>query len=188
MSEAYQIERKEELIGGKIVSMSPEGTNHNRISGNILGLFLNYLQGKTGESFGSGELVCLTEEDEFFPDFMLVCDPDKIKDDRIYGAPDLVAEVLSPSTAKIDRWYKKDVYARSGVREYWIISPEDKIIEVYRSNGKGEFVLHDSYTVYPDWMLKRMTEEEREAVATHFKCCLYDDFDICIEDIFYRVP
>jgi Uma2 family endonuclease len=188
MSEVYKIDQKEELIGGRMVAMSPTASNHNRISRNILGIFWNYLQGKTCEPFGDGELVYLTEEDEFIPDFMVVCDPDKIKFDGIHGAPDLVVEILSPSTAKVDRTHKKDVYAKSGVREYWTVSPNDKIIDVFRSNGQGEFVFHDTYTFFADWELKRMTEEERQAVVTHFNCCLYDDFDIYLDDIFYKVP
>ena len=99
-----------------------------------------------------------------------------------------MSEILSPSTAKNDRGHKKIVYAKSGVREYWIISPSDKVIEVYRNNGNSEFFLHDTYTIYPDWMLDRMSESERSAVVTHFKCCLYNDFDIYLDDIFYKVP
>jgi len=49
---------------------------------------------------------------------MVVCDRDKIKNDGVHGAPYLVVEALSPSTAKRDKTYKKDAYARSGVREY----------------------------------------------------------------------
>ena len=70
MSEVYKIDQKEELIGGRMAAMSPTASNHNRISRNILGIFWNYLQGKTCEPFGDGELVYLTEEDEFIPDFM----------------------------------------------------------------------------------------------------------------------
>ena len=176
MSEVYKIDQKEELIGGRMVAMSPTASNHNRISRNILGIFWNYLQGKTCEPFGDGELVYLTEEDEFIPDFMVVCDPDKIKFDGIHGAPDLVVEILSPSTAKVDRTHKKDVYAKSGT------------LSLHDALPICEFVFHDTYTFYADWELKRMTEEERQAVVTHFNCCLYDDFDIYLDDIFYKVP
>ena len=131
------------------------------------------------------ENVYLTDKDHFVPDFMVVCDPDKIKSDGVHGAPDLVVEVLSPSTARNDKTRKKDVYARCGVREYWIIHPEDKSVDVYRTDGT-EFILHDIYSLHPDWMLAKMSEEERAAVVTHFKCSLFDDLDISLEDIFYR--
>ena len=94
-------------------------------------------------------------------------------------------EVLSPGTARNDRTLKKDTYARFGVREYWLVSPGDKYVEIYRNDG-GEFVLDNVYTVYADWQLAQMSEEERAAVETHFKCGLFDDLDISLEEIFYR--
>lgn len=114
---------------------------------------------------------------------MTVCDRDKIKGDGIHGAPDLVVEVLSPSTTSRDRGYKKDLYARCGVREYWIVSPSEKSVEVYRLKD-ADLALYDVYSVYPDWMLKKMKEDERAAVVTRFKCSLYDDLEIALDDIF----
>ena len=114
---------------------------------------------------------------------MVVCDRDKIQSDGVHGAPDLVVEVLSPSTAKNDRSHKKEVYASCGVQEYWIVDPISKAIEQYLLKS-GQFVLCEVYTVYPDWMLAKMSEEERAAVETHFKCSLFDDFDISLDDIF----
>jgi Uma2 family endonuclease len=167
--------------------MSPRpATNHNRVASNIYVIFNLYLRGKRCEPFADGYDLYLTERDHFIPDMMIVCDPDKVKDDGIYGAPDLVVEVLSPSTAKYDKGKKKEIYGRCGVREYWLVSPGDKSVEVYRTNGT-ELVFHDFYMLYPDWMLAKMTEKERAAVQTHFKCSLYDDLDISLEDIFRRV-
>ena len=79
---------------------------------------------------------------QFIPDFMVVCDPDKIKPDGVHGAPDLVVEVLSPSTARNDKTRKKDIYARCGVQEYWIVDPSGKSLEIYRTSG-SEFMLYD---------------------------------------------
>lgn len=187
---AYQddfiAKRREEVIDGKPVMMSPRPTvNHNRIAFNIAVLFDHYLKGKKCTPFSDGVDLFLDEENRFIPDFMVVCDPDKIKPDGVHGSPDLVVEVLSPSTAKNDKTRKKDVYARCGVREYWIIGPDEKFIETYRLNGTA-FTLHDIYTVHADWQLAQMSEEERSAVVTHFKCSLFDDLDISIDDIFYR--
>jgi len=182
---AYQEERREELIGGKVVMMAPAASDHNRVAGNIYGIFWSYLNGKKCEPFGDNEKVFLTKTEHFVPDMMVVCDPNKIRPDGIHGAPDLVVEVLSPSTAKNDKTHKKDIYAQCGVREYWIVDPTSKLIEVYRTNG-SEFVFHDLYTLRPDWELAQMSEEERAAVVTHFKCSLFDDLDISLEDIFYR--
>lgn len=187
---AYQddfvTKRREELIDGKPVMMSPRPTViHNRIAFNIAVLFDRYLKGKKCTPFSDGVDLYLDDDNRFIPDMMVVCDPDKIKPDGIHGAPDLVVEVLSPGTARNDKTRKKDVYARCGVREYWLVSPNEKSVEVYRTNGT-EFILHDIYTLYPDWQLAQMTDEERANLVTHFKCSLFDDLDISLEDIFYR--
>ena len=182
---AYQEERREELIGGNVVMMSPASAEHVYTAGSIYNIFKNYLKGKNCIPFSDGLLIHLTDENKFVPDMMVVCDRSKIKSDGVHGAPDLVVEVLSPSTARNDKTRKKDVYARCGVREYWIIHPEDKSVDVYRTDGT-EFILHDIYSLHPDWMLAKMSEEERAAVVTHFKCSLFDDLDISLEDIFYR--
>ena len=181
---AYQDEIREELIGGKIVAMSPRPTfNHNRVAFKIATLFDRYLEGRKCTAIADGTDLYLTEEDRFIPDMMVVCDRSKIQSDGVHGAPDLVVEVLSPSTAKRDRGYKKDVYEKSGVREYWLVNPADKSVEIYRLEGQS-YTLFDIYHVYPDWMLEKMTEAERAEVVTQFQCSLYDDFDIVLEDIF----
>ena len=183
---AYQDAFPEELINGKVVAMSPAATNHNRISGRIFSIFDHYLSGKKCEPFADGENLFLSEKNHFIPDVMIVCDPDKIKSDGVHGAPDLVVEVLSPSTAKNDKGYKKEAYAAAGVKEYWIVSPNDKLLEQYLLKD-GQFILHDVYVIHPDYELAKMTEEERAALVTEFKCSLYDDLLISLEDVFRRV-
>ncbi len=181
---AYQEERREELIDGRVVAMSPRpAVNHNRVASNIFVLFYSYLKGKKCVPFSDGTDLYLTEEDRFIPDMMIVCNRDKITTDGVHGAPDLVVEVLSPSTANRDRRYKKDVYAKCGVREYWIVSPEEKSIEQYLLED-GRFTLHEVYTFYPNWMLAKMTEKERAAVVKEFQCSLYDDLVLSLDDIF----
>lgn len=180
---AYQENRREELISGKVVMMAPTSAGHTYVADNILNIFKNYLKGKKCIPFGDGLLVHLTDKDKFVPDVMVVCDREKIKSDGVHGAPDLVVEVLSHSTAKNDRTYKKDVYQSCGVPEYWLVSPADKIIEVYLLEG-GKYILHDVYAVRPDWVLGYMTVEEKAAIVTEFKCHLYDDLIIRLDDIF----
>ena len=128
----------------------------------------------------------LTETDRFIPDGMVVCDTEKIKRDGVHGAPDLVVEVLSPSTAKHDRGRKKQVYEQCGVSEYWIVDPANKTLEQYLLQ-QGAFTLHEVYAIYPDYMLDKMTEEERAALPASFRCSLFEDLDIVLEDIFERV-
>ena len=55
------------------------------------------------------------------------------------------------------------------------------------ANNGNEFVFHDVYSVYADWMLEQISEAERAAVITQFKCCLFEDLDISLNDIFYDI-
>ena len=184
---AYQEERREERIDGKVVLMAPASMNHNRVVRNISRILDSHLQGRTCEAFTDGAAVYLTEEDFYIPDVMVVCDPSKVQEDGIHGAPDLVVEILSPSTATYDRGRKKDMYEKCGVREYWIVNPADKTVEQYFLRD-GRFSLHETYAILPDWMLSRMRTEDLVRVKKAFQCSLYDDLVISLEDIFARVP
>lgn len=125
----------------------------------------------------------MTDKDRFVPDMMVVCDRDKIRRNGVYGAPDLVVEVLSPSTAKNDKGYKKTVYESSGVPEYWIVDPVGRSIEVYLLQD-SRYVLDNIYTLYPAEELEEMMDDEKAVVMTEFKCHLCDDLVIRLEDIF----
>ena len=173
----------QELIGGKIVAMSPTATSHNRIAENIHFMFRTYLKGKRCVPLGNGYDLYLTDQDRFIPDFMVVCDRDKIKEKGVYGAPDLVVEVLSTGTARNDKWHKKNVYAASGVPEYWIVSPGDRFVEVYRIRDGG-YALDNLYTHCSREEWEDLSPGERAAVVTEFKCHLYDDFVIRVDEIF----
>ena len=182
---AYQEEWREELIGGEVAAMAPATPQHNYIAGNIHYVFKHYIRQKKGKCipFQDGTAVRLSEENSFIPDFMVVCDRSKISTNRVYGAPDLAVEVLSPSTAKNDKWHKKNVYESSGVPEYWIVSPREKSIEVYLLQY-GQYVLDNIYTYFSPEDMEDMTEEEKNGLVTEFRCHLYDDLIIRLDDIF----
>ena len=184
---AYRDDWREEIIGGEVVLMAPAKSGHNRVKGRIFSIFDQHLAGKTCEPFADGEGLYLAESrDEYIPDFMVVCDPEKVTEDGVFGAPDLVVEVLSPATAKYDKGRKKDMYEKHGVREYWIVDPVSCIIEQYILTD-GRFVLRDVYHRYSMRDLERMKPEERAAVVTEFKCSLFDDLTIRVDDVFDRV-
>lgn len=187
MPEAYREERPFEILGGKMVSMSPRpAINHNRIAGNIYRIFSLFLKGKSCEAFGDGVDLFLSEEDHFIPDGMVVCDKNKIRTNYISGAPDLVVEVLSPGTARNDRWHKKNAYEKAGVTEYWIVDGANKTVEVYLLKD-GSYYLDNAYSLLPDYLLEQMTEKQAAELATEFKCHLFDGLIIRLEDIFDRV-
>ena len=184
---AYKLEPREEIIGGEVVMMSAPLLQHNFVAGNIYNLFSTYLRGKLCTPLPDHTALFLEEDtEEYQPDMMVVCDPEKLGKKGVYGAPDLVVEVLSPSTANYDRGHKRDVYERHGVREYWIVSPNERSIEQYVLEN-GRFALRGVYTQYPAFLLEDMKPEERSAVETAFRCTLFDDLSIQLEDVFYRV-
>ena len=178
---AYQEEPREELLNGEIYMMSSPTVNHSQIASNIYYAFRSYLKGKTCRAFNDGVDVYLTENDRVIPDAMIVCNKNNIKLDGIHGAPDLVVEVLSPGSAKNDKGYKKDLYEKSGVKEYWIIDPVPRSIEVYLLTD-GKFALDEVYALYPEGL--SVTEKEREETKKEIQVSLYNDFCISLEEIF----
>lgn len=181
---AYKDPPRVERIEGKTYLMSPRPRlNHNRVAFRIARIFADYLEGKTCESFCDGTDVHLDNENTYIPDAMIVCDRSIIKDDGIYGAPDLVVEVLSPSTMQNDRGPKMRHYAAAGVKEYWIVSPIGQSVEVYY-NYNGYFMLDAAYTVYSDQYLARMDDDERQAIRYEIPVSLYKDFRVNVKDVF----
>lgn len=180
---AYEDYRREELIGGKVVSMAPAASRHVLVSGNIFGLFHQYLWKKKCVPIADGMLVFLSDTEHYVPDFMVVCDPNKIRAQGVYGAPDLVVEVLSPSTARRDKWHKKNGYEAAGVPELWLVDPVNQSVEVYLLQ-EGRYVMDNLYTLFSQDDLEMMTEKERSEVVTEFKCHLFDDFTLRLEDVF----
>lgn len=125
-----------ELIDGVVYDMAPAPrVNHQRIVRKVFLSIGNFLEGKRCEVFDSPIDVCFSEnEDEDVvvqPDIVVVCDPKKIVDHGIVGVPDIVVEVLSPSTATYDLTYKLELYQRVGVPEYWAVSEERRTVFRY---------------------------------------------------------
>lgn len=181
MSLAYQDEYYDELLNGKTVMRTGASVNHNTIASNIYYAFRNYLKGKMCRAFSDGVDVYLSETDRVIPDATIVCNRSIIKPDGIHGTPDLVVEVLSPSTAKNDKGYKKDLYEKSGVKEYWLVDPIVHSIEVYLCSNE-KFTLDGIYAIYPDGY--GLTEKEKMERANTVPVSLFDDFEIPLADIF----
>ncbi|MBO0992575.1 Uma2 family endonuclease [Bacillus sp. SD088] len=124
-----------EVIDGQIYNMSPSpNVKHQAIAMELATEFRNQKCMVLGEMD-----VCLcgkrdvTQENEWVkPDIMIVCDKTKIQENYISGAPDLIVEILSKSTAKIDKMIKFNRYQRAGVKEYWIVDPAHEIIDIYK--------------------------------------------------------
>jgi Uma2 family endonuclease len=136
-----------EVINGKIINMSPSPTpRHQDVLDELTAEFKMYLRGKECMAFSAPIDVCLFANNEtkledikdwVQPDLVVVCDKNKIGKKNITGAPDLVIEVLSPSTARNDRLIKFNSYEKAGVKEYWIVDPYNMSVEVYRLVGNS---------------------------------------------------
>ena len=108
---------------------------HQDISRNLVVLFANYLsKHPIGVLYDAPFDVYLTDFDVFQPDLLIVLNENRkiLTDAGAEGAPNLVVEVLSPKTRQLDLVNKKRVYARMGVKELWIIDPDEKEVAVYR--------------------------------------------------------
>ncbi len=136
----WEGEERIEIINGVLYYLNTPLIEHQRISSRLYGPIWNYLEGKTCELFSSSTGVQPLEDDESSvvqPDLLVVCDPNKIKKHLIVGAPDLVIEILSRSSLRVDKVLKHDLYSRAGVKEYWIVDPVSRLIDKHCLNEKG---------------------------------------------------
>ena len=132
-----------ELINGEIYAMGSPLTWHQRVISYIFYQFQTYFKGKPCEAFLSPLDVHLDKNSKknknvYQPDIIVVCDKNKIKRDGIYGAPDMVVEITSPSTSRNDVLFKYNNYLQYGVKEYWIVNNET-INQCFLK--RGEYVL-----------------------------------------------
>jgi len=131
--------KRYELYEGVVYEMQPATTaRHQRISTTLSGIYYYYLRTKKCcQVFNAPIDVHLDTgngtDTVVQPDIIVVCDPSKIDEDGgCNGAPDLIVEVLSPSTAKHDLRDKFFLYQKAGVKEYWVIYPGEKILNVFK--------------------------------------------------------
>lgn len=139
-----------ELLDGDIVMVPSPTTAHQRACRNFGFLLFRFIRERgVGEIFfapvdvvfGKGKDREVVEPDLVF---ITKARQDIVTEKEIVGAPDLVVEVLSPGTEERDRGYKKVLYGRYGVREYWIVDPGNASVEVYRPDATG-FTLAGRY-------------------------------------------
>lgn len=129
-----------EIIDGAAIMMGTPSTTHQWVSGELFGQIYTYLKGKRCRVFAAPFSVRPLEREGdrpqdvrtvVEPDLSVICDPGKIDEHGCKGAPDLIIEILSPSTARRDRLVKYNLYQRAGVQEYWIVDPDTRTVQVY---------------------------------------------------------
>lgn len=139
----WKFKERVEIIKGKIMEMSPAPTRfHQRISMKLTIEFAKVFDNHACQLYAAPFDVRFPDENGKIktvvqPDLCVICDQTKLDDKGCIGAPDLVVEILSPSNSKREMKDKYEIYQEQGVKEYWIVSPQDKTIFIYvLENGK----------------------------------------------------
>lgn len=164
-----------EIIEGIAYMMVPPSTEHQRIVGKLYRRFGDFLDGKSCEPFIApfGVTFDKAANDENIttvvePDISIVCDKSKITKQGCKGAPDLIIEVLSPSTASYDVIKKRRLYEQNGVLEYWIIDPINQIVTRF----------------YADDHVQEYTKAEYFSRDDMISPILFPELQIALKDIF----
>ena len=141
--------KRYEVIDGELYMVPSPTVVHQMISTNLFrALDAFVIESELGRVMYAPLDVVLSDEDVFQPDIMFISNERSgiITDQNIKGPPDLVIEILSPGTAERDRTVKRSRYARFGVREYWLVDPEARTVEVLKASESG----FDTVRVYPE--------------------------------------
>lgn len=144
-----------EIIHGEAFNMTPApATVHQITAGEIFGQIWSQLKGKQCNVFSAPFDVRLPLGDQkeeevenvVQPDISVICDPGKLDKKGCLGAPDLVIEIVSPSTSRRDKMEKFFLYEQVGVKEYWLVYPDDKLVEVFSLGTDGRYGRPDIYS------------------------------------------
>ena len=157
-----------ELIDGQIYNMAPPSRLHQKLVGELYTILNNYIKSQKGicQVYPAPFAVNLDANDKNWvePDISVICDPKKLTDRGCSGAPDWIIEIVSPGNPSHDFIYKLNLYAKYGVREYWIVDPRSQTVLVY-------------YFEQKDFGVKVYTFQDA------IKVNIYDDFWIDFQNL-----
>ncbi|MDR3601609.1 MAG: Uma2 family endonuclease [Desulfosporosinus sp.] len=150
----YPDDERWEIIDGVPYMQSAPTWQHQSISRELLRQFSNYLLQKSCEVFSApfdlrlskAEIKDENVVDVYQPDLVVICDKSQLKGTGYSGIPNLVIEILSPSTAKTDRLLKFNMYEKFGVQEYWIVEPDMKLVSVFILQDNNRYGRPELYT------------------------------------------
>ena len=156
-----------ELIDGTLYMMAPPSRIHQEIVGELFAAIHSHIKANGGDckSFIAPFAVLLNEDDKTYvePDISVICDKSKLDDRGCVGAPDWIIEIASPSTKRTDYGVKLFKYRSAGVREYWIVNPLTRTVNVYALEKEE---LNDQYSFDDD-----------------IAVCIYDNLTINITEL-----
>ena len=128
--------QRAELIDGQMYMMSPPSYKHQKLVMELSASIRDYIKSKGGpcEVLPAPFAVILNQDEDTYvePDISVICDKEKISDRGCEGAPDMVIEIVSLSSRRMDYTTKNTLYSDAGVREYWIVDPAKERTTVYR--------------------------------------------------------
>lgn len=143
----WQFEERVELLRGKIRQLAAPSRKHQDISGKIQYDLRTALLKSPCKVYDAPFDVRLTRNRNdqqattvVQPDLCVICDPSKLDDRGCNGAPDLIIEILSPGNSRTEMKDKFELYQEAGVLEYWIVSPIEKTIQVFKLNEQGIYI------------------------------------------------
>jgi len=136
--------RRYEVIGGTLYMSPAPRTNHQLVSFELAFALYSHVKAKQlGKVLAAPVDLILPEmATPVQPDILFIASQrlDMIREKYIEGVPDLIIEVLSPGNPQHDRLTKYDLYARAGVQEYWIVEPDQCVVDVYSLHGENLYV------------------------------------------------
>lgn len=159
--------QRAELIDGQIYDMAPPSPMHQELVMELSATLRDYIKKNGGSCkvYPAPFAVFLTEDDRNYvePDISVICDPSKVDNRGYQGAPDFIIEIVSPSSQRMDYLTKLFKYRTAGVREYWIVNPLQRTVQVYSFEGtedSTQYSFDDEITV-----------------------TIYSDLKICVADL-----
>lgn len=144
----FDDDERYEIIDGELYNMSPAPCyTHQNIAVELITLLHTFFRGKPCKVVAAPFDVRLSTKPTqsrkikttVQPDISIICDEEKIDEKGCMGAPDLIIEIISPSTASRDHIVKKALYEKYGVKEYWLVDPINRITTIYRLGNKTKY-------------------------------------------------
>ncbi|MCX7950907.1 MAG: Uma2 family endonuclease [Clostridiales bacterium] len=167
-------DNKYEIIDGTPYLLASPSLEHQRISIRLSGELYNYFKNKKCEVITAPfDVVLFKEGEEPFksknivqPDISIICDENKLNERGCFGSPNLIIEILSPSTTSIDYVKKLNLYQEYKVKEYWIVNPKSKTVQIFK-------LVEDRYDITEIYLYNDI-----------IKVDMFEGLEIKLEDIF----
>ena len=175
----WQFEERIELLKGFITRMAAPSRYHQRISRELSRQIVNFLHKSPCEVYIAPFDVRLIRKNKITdkeiitvvqPDLCVICDKSKLDKRGCIGAPDWIIEILSPGNSEKEMKDKFELYEESGVREYWIVEPEEKVLFAYILNEEGRYI-------------GLRPKIRKEKVTSH----VFPDLEIDLEEVFEEI-